>query len=115
MGSLFRVPLLRVDDLAAELARRRQAGAAILVSQLDGEDFYARRPIPGPLVLVIGSEGRGVSDAVAATATHRFRLPMVGGAESLNASVAAGILIYDLFRERAYGLPLEGKLSQRDG
>ena len=102
MGSLFRVPILRVDDLAGELAKRREQGTAILISHLHGEDFYARKPLPEQLVLVIGSEGRGVSDAVAATATHRFKLPMVGGAESLNASVAAGILIYDIFRERHY-------------
>lgn len=102
MGSLFRVPILRVDDLAAELSHRREQGAAILISHLRGEDFYARGPLPERLVLVIGSEGRGVSEAVAATATHRFKLPMVGGAESLNASVAAGILIYDIFRERNY-------------
>lgn len=102
MGSLFRVPILRVDDLAGELEMRREAGAAVLISHLHGEDFYAREKLPEELVLVIGSEGRGVSDRVAASATHRFKLPMVGGAESLNASIAAGILIYDIFRERNY-------------
>lgn len=104
MGSLFRVPVLRVENLAADLAARRKEGAAVLISHLHGEDFYAREKLPEKLVLVIGSEGRGVSDAVAATATHRFKLPMVGGAESLNASIAAGILIYDIFRERNYGV-----------
>ncbi len=102
MGSLFRVPIVRVDDLAAELNARKESGAAVLISHLHGEDFYAREKLPQELVLVIGSEGRGVSDAVAETATHRFKLPMVGGAESLNASIAAGILIYDIFRERNY-------------
>ena len=103
MGSLFRVPLLRVPDLSAFLTERREMGWPILVSALDGEDFYARPRLPERLVLVIGSEGRGVSAEVSACATHRFKLPMVGGAESLNASVAAGVLIYDLFRERHYG------------
>ena len=102
MGSLFRVPIVRVDDLAAELNARKESGAAVLISHLHGEDFYAREKLPQELVLVIGSEGRGVSDAVADTATHRFKLPMVGGAESLNASIAAGILIYDIFREKNY-------------
>lgn len=102
MGSLFRVPILKTDDLAQELEARRAQGAAVLISHLHGEDFYARKKLPEKLVLVIGSEGRGVSDAVAATATHRLKLPMVGGAESLNASIAAGIMIYDLFRERNY-------------
>ena len=104
MGSLFRVPIVRVEDLAKELETRRENGAAVLISHLHGEDFYAREKLPAELVLVIGSEGRGVSDEVAATATHKFKLPMVGGAESLNASIAAGILIYDIFRERNYGV-----------
>lgn len=103
MGSLFRVPLIKVPDLAEYLAARRAEGRAVVVSALDGEDFYTRDPLPQDLILVIGSEGRGVSPAVAACATHRFRLPMAGGSESLNASVAAGILIYDLFREFRYG------------
>ena len=51
-------------------------------------------------MLVIGSEGRGVSDAVRAVATHHLALPMRGGAESLNAAVAAGIMIYEMARER---------------
>ena len=48
--------------------------------------------------LIIGNEGNGVSPAVQATATHRLRLPMRGGAESLNAAIAAGIMMYDLTR-----------------
>lgn len=102
MGSLFRVPLLQTDDLADWLRARREEGRAVLISALDGEDFFARGPLPPDPILVIGSEGRGVSAAVADCATHRFHLPMVGGAESLNASVAAGVLIYDLFRQMHY-------------
>jgi TrmH family RNA methyltransferase len=49
-------------------------------------------------VLVIGNEGNGISDEVKAVATHRLCLPMRGGAESLNAAVAAGIMMYDLTR-----------------
>ena len=52
-------------------------------------------------MLVIGNEGNGVSPAVQATATHRLRLPMRDGAESLNAAVAAGIMMYELTRELA--------------
>ena len=48
------------------------------------------------LGLIVGNEGNGISDAVKAQATHRFRLPMRGEAESLNVAVAAGIMMYDL-------------------
>ena len=53
---------------------------------------------PGSIA-VIGNEGNGVSPVVQATATHRLKLPMRGGAESLNAAVAAGIMMYELTRE----------------
>lgn len=99
MGSGFRVPFLRADDLAAALSTLAGRGYSILASDLHGQDFY-RRPDPGErFVLVIGNEARGVSEAVLAAATARVRLPMRGGAESLNAAVAAGIMMYEMMRE----------------
>ena len=61
------------------------------------KDFYEKCP-HSRCVLVIGSEGRGVSAQVSAQATHHLALPMRGGAESLNAAVAAGIMIYEMAR-----------------
>ena len=98
MGSIFRVPVVRAQRLAESLAALREAGYAVLSSELDGEDFFARGPLPPKLALVIGSEAEGVSAAVSNLATHRLRLPMRGGAESLNAAVAAGIMLYELSR-----------------
>lgn len=103
MGSLLRVPMEKVPDLAAWLSARRDEGRALLLTALDGEDFFGRGALPPDPILVIGSEGRGISPAVAACATHRYRLPMAGGAESLNAAVAAGIMIYDLYRVQRQG------------
>ncbi len=99
MGSVFRVPLEFPEHLASRLISLREAGYAVLSSQLDGMPFY-QRPDPGEKwVLIIGNEGNGVSPDVRAAATHRLRLPMRGGAESLNAAVAAGIMMYELMRE----------------
>lgn len=99
MGSIFRVGLDFPEALADRLAALREEGYAILSSQLDGSPFYDR-PDPGDKwVLVIGNEGNGVSPAVQREATMRLRLPMRGGAESLNAAVAAGIMMYDLTRD----------------
>ena len=98
MGSMFRVPFGKRPDLAAYLRAQRERGVEVLVSALDGENFFERGPLPTETILVIGSEGRGVSQAVRQTASHVYRLPMRGGAESLNASVAAGVLIYELYR-----------------
>jgi TrmH family RNA methyltransferase len=99
MGSIFHLPLVVTDNLPGELAARRDAGMDILSSQLDGSPFRAYAPNPQGYVLVIGSEGNGVTDAVRALATHSLRLPMRGRAESLNAAVAAGIMMYQLTEE----------------
>ena len=97
MGSVFRVPTLRTDDLPAALCEMKARGYAIVATELGGADFYANCPHENA-VLVIGSEGRGVSAQVRAAATHHLALPMRGGAESLNAAVAAGIMIYEMAR-----------------
>lgn len=96
MGSIFRMPLMSVRDLPSELYRLRDDGWSVISSQLDGTPFYERTGVGSRFCLVIGNEGNGVSEPVKATATHRLRLPMRGGAESLNAAVAAGIMMYDL-------------------
>lgn len=96
MGSIFRMPVATVRDLPAELIRLRQAGWSILSSQLDGTPFYERTGVGEKFCLVVGNEGNGISEPVKAAATHRLRLPMRGGAESLNAAVAAAIMMYDL-------------------
>ena len=99
MGSGFRLPFAQTRDLPGLLRDLAAKGYAVIASDLSGQDFYAR-PDPGrKLALIIGNEARGISDEVRACATMRVRLPMRGGAESLNAAIAAGILMYDLMKE----------------
>ncbi len=99
MGSVFRMAIRTTEHLAEDLAALRSDGYSVLSSQLDGQPFYARQKVGDHFALVIGSEGNGVSDAVKAVSTHHLRLPMRGGAESLNAAVAAGIMMYELTRD----------------
>lgn len=106
MGSIFRMPIFVTDDLPGALAAR---GGAILSTQLDGEPFYeVCQTVNLPYALVIGSEGNGVSEEVRCLATHRLRLPMRGGAESLNAAVAAGIMMYELTKGLPETVPAAG-------
>ena len=99
MGSGFRVPYFQTGDLPASLRQLSAIGYSIICSDLNGADFYSR-PDPGKkYVLVIGNESRGISDETRAAATMLVKLPMRGGAESLNAAVAAGIMMYELKRE----------------
>ncbi|MDR0840552.1 MAG: RNA methyltransferase [Christensenellaceae bacterium] len=95
MGSIYHLPVWQAS-LTTELARLQEQGFKLICGHLKGGEA-----LPAPTnkcVLVIGSEGSGVSEEVAALC-ETYRLPMYGFAESLNASVAAGILIYELARE----------------
>ncbi len=100
MGSIFRMPVEITDQLPQALGQLRAQGWSILSSQLDGTPFFHRDPVGEKFCLIIGNEGNGISPAVQAEATHRLRLPMRGGAESLNAAIAAGIMMYDLMRDK---------------
>ena len=99
MGSIFRMGVRVTEDLPGLLSSLRDEGFSIISSQLDGTPFYDMASAGERYALVIGSEGNGVTDEVKALATHRVKLPMRGGAESLNAAVAAGIMMYELTRE----------------
>ena len=98
MGSIFRLGFSFPASLPEALDKMKKDGYSVLSSQLDGDPFYDRKDVSSSFILIIGNEGNGVSDAVKELATHRLRLPMRGGAESLNAAVAAGIMMYDLTR-----------------
>ena len=98
MGSVFHLGFSLPVSLPDALEELKKKGYSILSSQLDGDPFYARSNIASSFVLVIGNEGNGISDEVKAVATHRLCLPMRGSAESLNAAVAAGIMMYELTR-----------------
>ena len=100
MGSGFRLPAIAAEPLAEALQTLRARGWKVAASALDGADFYARPPLGGRFILVIGSEAHGISDAVRAQADALVKLPMRGKAESLNAAVAAGIMMYEMMRER---------------
>ena len=98
MGSGFRLPALAVSSLADALGELKRGGVQVIATALDGEDIYRWQARSSKLAVVIGSEARGVSEPVSRLADARLRLPMRGGAESLNAAVAAGIVLYELMR-----------------
>ncbi len=92
-GALFSLPLVRVGNLAMSLRLLKKEGYGVAVLDLKGETLPEGR-LPGPLVLVVGSEEKGVSRPVSDLADWRIRLPMRGRVQSLNLSVAAGIFLY---------------------
>ena len=100
MGSVFRVPMAFAGDAAQAVAGLNLRGYATIGAALDGEPFYGRGPLPEKLCVLIGNEGAGLTEQALAACTHRYRLPMRGGAESLNAAIAAGVFMYELMNHR---------------
>lgn len=98
MGSGFRIPFAKTECLPDALISLKKRGYRVFASDLSGSDFYARGECGEKFVLVIGNEARGISDEVRSAADVLVKLPMRGGAESLNAAVAAGIMMYELMR-----------------
>ena len=101
-GALARVPVARAPNLARALAAYQEAGVFVAGLDGSGDTPVAELPVAdAPLVLVVGSEGRGLSRLVADRCDVIVRIPIEGSTESLNAGVAAGIALYEVARQRA--------------
>lgn len=100
MGSIFRIPVFTSSDLLSSLSQLQNSSFEIIAGDLHGEPFYNERPVAEKTCIIIGNEGAGISPEVKEKATLRLKLPMVGGAESLNAAVAAAVMMYDDLRKR---------------
>ena len=94
-------PVARVPNLVSVMKELKEQGLWFACAVMDGELMY-RQNLTGPLGLVIGSEGSGVSRLVRETCDFTVSIPMMGDIDSLNASVAAGVLAYEAVRQRRY-------------
>ncbi|MEU6283104.1 23S rRNA (guanosine(2251)-2'-O)-methyltransferase RlmB [Streptomyces sp. NPDC047028] len=100
-GTAARTPVARATNLTRTLESYQKAGLTVVGLAADGElELGDLDALAGPVVIVVGSEGKGLSRLVGETCDHRVRIPMPGGAESLNAGVAAGIVLYEAARRR---------------
>ncbi|SDB26197.1 RNA methyltransferase, TrmH family [Pseudobutyrivibrio sp. YE44] len=101
MGSIFRMPHLVVADLGETIEQlKAEHGVSVYAAHLKGQRFHDEFDYTGPTAFMIGNEGNGLTDEMAGHATSYLRIPMEGQLESLNASVAASILIYEAQRQR---------------
>ncbi|MDO0927115.1 23S rRNA (guanosine(2251)-2'-O)-methyltransferase RlmB [Streptomyces sp. TG1A-8] len=101
-GTAARTPVARATNLTRALEAYKKAGLTVVGLAADGEaELGDVRALDGPVVIVVGSEGKGLSRLVGETCDVRARIPMPGGAESLNAGVAAGIVLYEAARRRS--------------
>ncbi len=98
-GALNYTPVARVTNLTATIEELKKEGLWFVCADMDGESMY-RLNLQGPVGLVIGSEGEGVSRLVKEQCDFTAAIPMRGDIDSLNASVAAGVLAYEIVRQR---------------
>jgi 23S rRNA (guanosine2251-2'-O)-methyltransferase len=101
-GAAARVPVAQTVNLVRQLKAYQQAGCMVVGLAADGDVSLPELDLAdGPLVVVVGSEGKGLSRLVAETCDQLVSIPMAGRLESLNAGVAAGVALYAIARARA--------------
>ena len=99
-GALNYVPVAKVTNLARTMDELKQKGLWFTGADMDGELMYDCN-LKGPMGLVIGAEGRGLSRLVREKCDYIARIPVKGNISSLNASVACGVLAYEIVRQRS--------------
>ena len=99
-GAVEYVPVARIGNIAQTLKKLKEKGFWVAGADMDGEKAYYEADLTGPLVLVVGSEGRGMSRLTKEACDFIVSMPMVGRINSLNASVAGSILMYESMCQR---------------
>lgn len=100
-GALEHVPVARVNNISKEIEKLKKAGLWIACAHMKGTEYF-KSDLKGAIGLVIGNEGDGVSRLVKESCDYSVKIPMYGKIESLNASVAAGLLMYEVVRQRKF-------------
>ena len=100
-GAINHMPVARVTNLARTIAELKKEGIWIVCADMEGKVMY-EQDLRGPVGLVIGGEGAGVARLLREKCDLTASIPMNGHVDSLNASVAAGILAYEVVRQRMY-------------
>lgn len=99
-GAINYTPVAKVTNLSATIEELKKRGVWFVCADMDGTSMY-QLDLKGPIGLVIGSEGEGVGKLVRENCDFAAAIPMKGDIDSLNASVAAGVLAYEIVRQRS--------------
>lgn len=99
MGSIYRVPFFYAEDLKEVMKELNEHKIHSYAARLDGENVYQSN-LKESCAFMIGNEGNGLSDDLSAMAERYIRIPMCGQVESLNAAIAATVLMYETMRQR---------------
>lgn len=100
MGSIYRIPFIYEENLEACISTMKEKGIRVYASHLKGKASYDKEDYHGATAFLIGNEGNGLSAQTADLADRYLRIPMLGKVESLNAAIAATLLVYEAARQR---------------
>lgn len=100
MGSIYRMPFFYTDTIIELLSQLKKEGFLIYAATLGGTKDYDQYSYLSKSVFLIGNEGNGLKEETVRIADEKIRIPMKGKVESLNAAMAAGILVYEAARQR---------------
>ena len=99
MGSIFKIPIIYDIDLSL-VQKLRNSGFKLVASSLDTEKNFYDVDLKRKVIISVGNEGNGISTEVYDLCDLKIKIPMPGGAESLNAAVAASIMMYEVVRQK---------------
>lgn len=103
-GALLSFPVCREKSLGSSVRFLKDSGLKIVCAEADGNIPASSISFTGPVALVLGSEDKGISHELKALSDAVVRIPLKGNISSLNVSVAAGILLYEIIRQRSSGI-----------
>lgn len=100
MGAVYRMPFLYVENLQETISELKQKGICVYAAHLEGKNTYDKEDYSVGTAFLIGNEGNGLRQEIADCADTWIRIPMAGQVESLNAAVAASVLMFEVSRQR---------------
>ncbi|MBU3175521.1 RNA methyltransferase [Clostridium estertheticum] len=99
MGSIFKIPIIYDNDLSI-VKKLKNNGFKLVTSSLATDKNFYDIDLKGKIIISVGNEGNGISDEVYEIGDLKIKIPMPGGAESLNAAVASSIMMYEVVRQK---------------
>ncbi len=99
-GAVQHMKIARVNNISETIKRLKEEGIWVCGTDMDARQYYYEQDLTGPIAIVIGSEGHGMTRLVKENCDYLVKIPMKGKITSLNASVSAGIVIYEAQRQR---------------
>ena len=100
-GAVFKIPIAKVDHIKDAVFYLQASGVSVIAATEKTQNLLYDIPMKGPVAIVMGAEDTGISPSVLKTVDHTAKLPLLGTIESLNVSVACGVFLYEVVRQRS--------------